>query len=31
VRGSAAVQRLFALTAVNEAFEIVNEVPAAVS
>jgi anti-sigma B factor antagonist len=30
VRGSAAVQRLFALTAVDEAFEIVNDVPAAV-
>jgi anti-anti-sigma factor len=28
VRGSAAVQRLFALTAVDEAFEIVNEYPA---
>jgi anti-anti-sigma factor len=27
VRGSAAVQRLFALTAVDEAFEIVNEMP----
>jgi anti-sigma B factor antagonist len=31
VRGSAAVQRLFALTALDEAFEIVNNVPAAVS
>jgi anti-anti-sigma factor len=30
VRGSATVQRLFALTAMNEAFEIVNDVPAAV-
>ena len=28
VRGSAAVQRLFALAAVDEAFEIVNDVPA---
>ena len=28
IRGSAAVQRLFALTAVDEAFEIVNEFPA---
>src|SRR4051795_6547996 len=27
VRGSAAVQRLFAMAAVDEAFEIVNEVP----
>jgi anti-sigma B factor antagonist len=31
VRGPAAVQRLFALTAVDEAFEIVSEVPAAVT
>jgi anti-anti-sigma factor len=28
VRGSAAVQRLFALTAVDEAFEIVSDIPA---
>ena len=28
VRGSAAVQRLFALAAVDEAFEMVNDVPA---
>ena len=28
VRGSAAVQRLFALTAVDEAFEMVSDVPA---
>ena len=28
VRGSATVQRLFALTAVDEAFEMVNDVPA---
>jgi anti-sigma B factor antagonist len=27
VRGSATVQRLFALTAIDEAFEMVNEVP----
>jgi anti-sigma B factor antagonist len=31
VRGPAAVQRLFALTAVDEAFEIVKDVPAAVA
>jgi anti-sigma B factor antagonist len=31
VRGSAAVQRLFALTAVDEAFEMVSDVPAPVS
>jgi anti-anti-sigma factor len=31
VRGPAAVQRLFALTAVDEAFDIVSEVPAAVT
>ncbi len=28
VRGSATIQRLFALTAVDEAFEMVNDVPA---
>jgi anti-anti-sigma factor len=31
VRGSQAVQRLFALTAVDEAFEIVGDVPAALA
>jgi anti-sigma B factor antagonist len=31
VRGSAAVQRLFALTAVDEAFEMVSELPVALS
>jgi anti-anti-sigma factor len=31
VRGPAAVQRLFALTAVGEAFEIVGDVPAALA
>jgi anti-sigma B factor antagonist len=31
VRGSAAVQRLFALAAVDEAFEMVSEVPLALS
>src|SRR3954452_18627467 len=31
VRGSAAVQRLFALTAVDESFEMVNEVPVALT
>jgi anti-sigma B factor antagonist len=31
VRGPATVQRLFALTALDEAFEIVNDVPAAVT
>jgi anti-sigma B factor antagonist len=31
VRGSAAVQRLFALSAVDEAFEMVSEVPVALS
>ena len=31
VRGSTAIQRLFALAAVDEAFEIVNEVPVALS
>lgn len=31
VRGSATVQRLFALSAVDEAFEMVSEVPAALS
>jgi anti-anti-sigma factor len=31
VRGSAAVQRLFALAAVDEAFEMVSDVPVALS
>jgi anti-sigma B factor antagonist len=31
VRGSAAVQRLFVLSAVDEAFEMVSEVPVALS
>src|SRR3954466_4466749 len=31
VRGSAAVQRLFAITAVDESFEMVNEVPVALT
>jgi anti-sigma B factor antagonist len=31
VRGSAAVQRLFALSAVDEAFEMVNDLPVALS
>jgi anti-anti-sigma factor len=31
VRGSAAVQKLFALTAVDEAFEMVSDVPAPLS
>jgi hypothetical protein len=31
VRGSASVQRLFALAAVDEAFEMVADVPAPVS
>jgi anti-sigma B factor antagonist len=31
VRGSAAVQRLFAMTAVDEAFEMVSDVPVALN
>ncbi|WP_051324454.1 STAS domain-containing protein [Candidatus Solirubrobacter pratensis] len=31
VRGSAAVQRLFAMTAVDEAFEMVNDLPVALT
>ncbi len=31
VRGSAAIQRLFALSAVDEAFEMVSEVPGALT
>ena len=31
VRGSAGIQRLFALSAVDEAFEMVSEVPAALT
>ncbi len=31
VRGSAAVQRLFAVTAIDEEFEIVNDVPVALT